>query len=190
MFTLLQRSFNRFCRNPLSESLLTGLFLLAACTGIFLGPAALLYLWHHNPQVPDSPLRAMLLTQRLQNTQRLPTAFWCGLILWVVALLPGLADPILGLSLWMIVVQPIWIILLFTDRFDLPLPLAAKATFNLFRDAPQKAWQLVLLGVFGFAGLLCFGIGILITLPVAVYAMQLLLDSSPTELASAVQRAY
>lgn len=190
MLYFLKRSFDRFCRNPLTETLLTGLFLLAACTGILLGPAALLYLWHHNPQVPNTPMRAMLLTQRLQNTQRLPSAFWCGLILWIVALLPGLANPILGLSLWMIVVQPIWIILLFADRFDLPLLLAAKATFNLFQDAPQKAWQLVLLGVFGFSGLLCFGIGILITLPVAVHAMMLLLDSSPTELASAVQRAY
>lgn len=192
MLKHLKQSFDYFSRMPLTESLLTGLFLLAACTGILLGPAAILYLWHHNPQAvcTPPPMRAVLLSQRLQNSQRLPTAFWCGLILWVMALLPGLANPVLGLSLWMIAVQPIWIILLFTDRFDLPLTLAAKATLNLFQDAPKTAWQLVLFGIFGFSGLLCFGIGILITLPIAVHAMLLLLDSSPTELASAVQRAY
>lgn len=189
MLTLLRRSFERFTRNPLAESLLTALFLLAACTGILLGPAALLYLWHHNPQAPETPLRAMLLTQRLQNTRRLPTAFWCGLILWVVALI-GLTDPELGLPLWMILVQPLWVMILLADRFDLPLPLTAKAAFNFFRDAPQKAWALVLLGLFGFAGALCFGIGIFITLPVAVRAMLLLLEESPRELAAAVQKAY
>lgn len=189
MLTLLHKSFCRFSRNPLAESLLTALFLLAACTGILLGPAALLYLWHHNPQLPDSPMRAVLLSQHLQNSRRLPTAFWCGLILWTIALI-GLTDPEVGLPLWTLLVQPVWVILLFADRFDLTLSLAAKAAFNLFRDAPQKAWALVLLGLFGFAGVLCFGIGILITLPVAVRAMQLLLESSPRELASAVQKAY
>lgn len=190
MIYLLQKSFRHFARNPITESLLTGLFLLAASTGILLGPAAVLYLWHHNPQAPDTPLRAILLSQRLQNTHRLPTAFWCGLIIWIFAILPGLAHPVLGLSLWMIAVQPIWMIMLLSDRFDLPLTLAGKAVIALVRTAPQKALQLLLLGILAFCGLLLFGIGIFITLPVAVRAMHLLLDSSPTELASAVQQAY
>lgn len=190
MLRLLQTSFRRFSLNPLGESLLTALFLLAACTGIFLGPAALLYLWHHNPQAPADPTRAVLLTQRLQNSQRLPAAFWCGLIIWILLLLPGLADLILGVPAGIFLVQPVWIILLFADRFDLPLPLAAKAAVNLFSDAPRKGWQLILLGLIGFSGLFCFGIGILITLPVAVHAMLLLLEHSPAELASAVQKAY
>lgn len=190
MTDLLRKSFRHFARNPIAESLLTGLFLLAACTGILLGPAAVLYLWHHNPQIPDTPMRAILLSQRLQNTHRLPAAFWCGLIIWIFAILPGLAHPVFGLSLWMIAVQPVWMVILLSDRFDLPLNLAGKTVFTLFQTAPRTALQLLLLGIIAFSGILLFGIGIFITLPVAVRAMHLLLDSSPTELASAVQQAY
>lgn len=190
MFSCLKDGFDIFRANPLGESLLALLFLLACATGILLGPAAVLYLWHFNPQAPEGPMRALLLTQRLQGAKRMPTSFWLGLGIWFVAVLPSLHHPLLGIPAWLLLSQPLWIALLLADRFDLTLPVALRAAFGFLLNAPRKAFPCVLFGLLAASGVCLFGIGVLITLPIALRATLRWLDGAPVELAAAVQRAY
>lgn len=190
MFDCLKEGFDRFRANPVGEALLAFLFLVACATGILLGPAAVLYLWHLNPQVPEGPLRALLLTQRLQGTRRMATAFWLGLGIWVVAVLPSLHHPLLGLPAWLLLTQPLWLAIVLTDRFDLSLPVAFRATLGFLIGSPAKALPCLLFGLLATSGVCLFGIGILITLPVALRATLRWLDTAPTELAAAIQKAY
>lgn len=190
MLPHLKDGFALFRANPVGESILAFLFLLACATGILLGPAAVLYLWHLNPQAPLGPMRPLLLTQRLQGTRRVATAFWIGLMIWVIALLPSLRHPLLGMPAWLLLTQPLWLALILADRFDLSLPVALRATLHFLLNAPSKALPCLLLGLLAHAGLFLFGIGILITLPIALRATLCWLDGAPAELSAAIQRAY
>jgi hypothetical protein len=49
---------------------------------------------------------------------------------------------------------------------------------------------MVLLGLIAFSGLFCFGIGIFVTFPIALFATLRLLEQSQRELTLAIQRAY
>lgn len=190
MIPCLKDGFTLFRANPVGESILAFLFLVACATGILLGPAAVLYLWHLNPQAPLGPMRALLLTQRLQGSRRVATAFWLGLAMWVIAVLPSLHHPLLGIPACVLLIQPLWLALVLADRFDLPLPVALRATLRLFLDAPGKALPCVGFGLLAASGSLAFGIGVLITLPIALRATLRWLDNAPTELSAAIQRAY
>lgn len=190
MMAHLCEAWERFCRNPLPEALLCALFLLASMTGILLGPAALCYLWHHNPQnAITSPATALLLSQRLNGNARMQTAFWLGLAIWVMALLPLFASSLFGLPIWFFAIQPLWLAIAIADRFDLPLALTLRATLAFIQLAPAKAFLCMGLGLLGFLGICCFGVGILITLPVATRALMTTLDTCALPLAAAVQRA-
>ena len=190
MMAHLREAWGRVCRNPLAEALLSALFLLASLTGILLGPAALCYLWHHNPQnaIP-TPASALLLSQRLQGSARMQTAFWLGLAIWVMALLPLFASTLFGLPIWFFAIQPLWLAIAIADRFDLPLALTLRATVAFIQIAPAKAFTCMGLGLLGFLGICCFGIGLFITLPVATRALMTTLDTCALSLAAAIQRA-
>lgn len=190
MITCLKDGFTLFRANPVGESLLAFLFLLACATGILLGPAAVLYLWHLSPQAPVGPMRTLLLTQRLQGTRRVATTFWIGLMIWIIAVLPSLRHPLLGVPAWFLLTQPLWLAILLTDRFDLSFPVALRATFHFLLNAPAKAFPCLILGLLAHAGIFLFGIGILITLPIALRATLHWLDGAPAELSVAIQRAY
>lgn len=190
MIPFLREAWLRFCRNPLAEALLTLLALLGFCTGLLTGLSAVAYLWHHNPQHDGpSPAAAIALTQHLQSAQRARSAFWLGLGLWILALLPVCARPVLGLPLFVFLMQPLWLALILADRFDIPAPLALRTLWHFTCLAPDKALCCALLGVLGAAGSLCFGIGFFITFPVATRATLTFLDACTLQLAAAVQRA-
>jgi hypothetical protein len=57
-------------------------------------------------------------------------------------------------------------------------------------DNPLLAAQMMLLGLIAFSGLFCFGIGIFVTFPIALFATLRLLEQSQRELTLAIQRAY
>lgn len=190
MIACLKDGFDYFRSNPVGEAILAFLFLVACATGILLGPAAVLYLWHLSPMAPVGPLRALYLTQRLQGTRRIATAFWLGLGIWIIAVLPSLHHPLLGFPVWLLLTQPLWLALVLTDRFDLPLPVALRATLEFLFSAPAKAVPCLLFGLLAFSGTCLFGIGVLITLPVALRAMLRWLDGASVELSAAVQKAY
>ena len=186
----LREAFDRFCRRPAEEACLAAFFLLAACTGILLGPAALAYFWHHNPaNLSPPPASTLLLMQRLQGAPRTATSFWIGFGIWLLAALPACAHPLLGLPLWMLLMQPLWLALLLTDRFDLSLPTALKATGCFLLGAPQQAFTLMLFGLLALSGIGLLGIGILITHPLFTRAQLTYLDTCTLELAAAIQRA-
>lgn len=190
MMLHLREAWERFCRDPLAEALLTALFLLASFTGILLGPAALCYLWHHNSQnAIRTSASVLLLTQRLQGSERMRTAFWLGLVIWVMALLPLFASSLFGLPVWFFAIQPLWLAIVIADRFDLPFALTLRATVAFIQLAPAKAFACMGLGLLGFLGVCCFGVGLLITLPVATRALMTTLDTCALSLAAAIQRA-
>ena len=178
-------------RDPLGEVLAAALFLLAAITGLFTGVGALMYLLHLAPKEGCDPITLQLqMMQRFRGTRRVSSAFWLGLLLWLIVVLPNLQNPIFGVPAAWLILQPVWLALLMADRYDLTLPIALKATYHFTMLSPAAAIQLYLLGLLAFAGLFCFGIGILITLPIALYAILRMMESVDRDLSIAVQRAY
>lgn len=191
MLTFLHEGLMRFLRNPLGEIVAAALFLLAALTGFLLGVASLLYLSHLTPKQSDDPMQArMQFLQQLQGTRRTATAFWLGLFIWGIAILPNLQSLVLGIPLAWFLMQPLWCALLMTYRYDLALPIALKSVFYLTTQTPAVALRLYALGLLAFSGLICFGFGIFLTLPIALYATLRVLDTAHPELTSAIQRAY
>ena len=190
MQRLLRDSFDRFSRDPVGEMFLTLLFLLGAVTGFLFGPAALLYLWHHSPQRPPASTNAvMLMIQRLQSGRRLPAALGLGFCIWLMALVPALVSPILGLPLWVFLVQPLWLMLVLADCFDLTFGVACRTFFYFLVSYPKAASLALLLAFLGFAGMLLFGVGLLVTFPIFTRALLAFLSQYSRQLAAAVQRA-
>lgn len=192
----LRNGWDFFRANPAGEAVLAALFLLASLTGILLGPAALLYLWHLTPKDAD-PLAQnpvignLLLFQRLQGTRRMAAAFWLGLVVWALTVLPGFHHTlVLGIPAGLLLAQFAWVAILFADRFDLPLGVACRAALRLLLDAPATALACVALGLLAWVGVFAFGIGVLITLPVALRALAVRFAANERELAAAVQGAY
>lgn len=191
MLRTLQEGFERFLRNPLGEAVAAALFLLAATTGILLGGAALLYLSHLMPKKIDHPMMAqMQLLQQIQGVHRTTAAFWIGLFIWIIVLLPSFQSPFLGIPIGWILLQPLWCALLLTHRYDLPCAVALKSVYQLTLQSPAMAFRLYALGLLAFSGLFLFGVGIFITLPIALFATLRQLDDNHRELTSAIQRAY
>ena len=196
----LREGWRFFCANPIREAALALLFFLVGLTGLFLGPAANLWLWHLDPDKPtepfgDTPLGPlvgqMALAQRLQAPHRLPTCFWLGLLLWAVALLPAAHATLLGLiPLGLLLIQPVWLALVLADRFALPFGVACRATCRFVVDAPGRALTAMAFGLVGGLGAALFFVGLFITLPVANRALLLWLGRCHADLAAAVQKAY
>ncbi|MBQ9693660.1 MAG: hypothetical protein IJV69_02775 [Kiritimatiellae bacterium] len=191
MIAALQEGVRHFLRNPLQEALAAAFFLIAAITGLFLGVGALIYFVHLMPKSGLDPVTLqMQMLQRFRGTRRVNTAFWLGIIIWLIAVLPNTQNLFLGLPIAWLLIQPFWFALLITDHYDLSLPVALKATYTFTLDNPLLALQFVALGLLAFSGLLCFGIGIFVTLPIALVATLHLLASVQRELSLAIQRAY
>ncbi len=192
----LRDGWERFRANPAGEAVAAALFLLASLTGILFGPAALIYLWRLAPKGRDPfaevPFASnLLLLQRLQGTRRVSTAFWLGLGIWAFTVLPFFHHVLLlGIPLGVVLAQPLWLALAVADRFDLPLGVACRAVFRLLADAPGRAFPCLAFGLLAWAGILLFGIGILLTTPIALRALLRYLEGCERELAAAVQGAY
>lgn len=190
MLRTLQEGLERFLRNPLGEAIAAALFLLASATGILLGGAALLYLSWLSPKHDNPMMAQMQLMQQLQGVHRMKAAFWIGLVIWIIVILPSFQSPFFGIPIGWIVLQPLWCALLLTHRYDLPCGVALKSVYQLTLQSPAVAFRLYALGLLAFSGLFCFGVGIFITLPIALFATLRQLDDSHRELTSAIQRAY
>lgn len=197
----LREGWRFFCANPVREAALALLFFLGGLTGLFLGPAANLWLWHLEPNKPEETLLGdtllgplvgqMALAQRLQVPHRLATCFWLGLLLWCVALIPAAHATLLGfIPVGLLLIQPLWLALVLADRFALPFGVACRATCNFIADAPGRAFGAMALGLAGGLGALLFFVGLFITLPVANRALLLWLSRCHADLAAAIQRAY
>lgn len=191
MFSALQDGYRHFMRNPLGEIIAAALFIVAAITGLFTGIGALMYILHLVPKHGCDPIALQLqIMQRFRGTRRASSAFWLGLILWVIVVLPNLQNPIFGIPTSWLILQPIWLSLLIADHYDLALPVALKATYHFTLNTPKIAFQLYALGLLAFCGLFCFGIGIFITLPIALFATLRMMEFAERDLAIAVQRSY
>lgn len=191
MLSHLQAGFQRFLRNPIGEVLAAALFLLAAVSGIFLGVGAILYLFHLSPNNNShSPLAQLQIAQQLQGIHRTTTAFWLGIFLWIIAIFPSFQNLIFGIPFSWLLMQPLWCALLVSNRYDLSLSIALKTILHFTFDTPGAACRLYALGLLAFSGLFCFGIGIFITLPIAIEASLRQMELMHRELTAAIQRAY
>lgn len=192
----LRDGWERFRANPVGEAVAAALFLLASLTGILLGPAALVYLFRLAPKegVPfaESSFAAnLLLMQRLQGSRRVPTAFWLGLGIWALTVLPVFHHVLVfGIPAGVVLAQPLWLGVVLADRFDLPPAIACRATLRLIAVFPGKALPCLAFGLLAWAGILLFGIGILLTMPIMFRALLRYLETCERELAAAVQGAY
>lgn len=190
----LRMGWARFCLAPLQFALATLLFLLLALTAILTGPAALLWMWYVSPERPVGPLGnlvgGMTLLNRLHGTNRIPAAFWLGLVIWVFGLLPGFHHALLGIiPLCVLLVQPLWLALVFVDRYNLRLSVALKSVTLLCLNVPSVALPAMAFGLLGWSGALLFGVGILITLPIAIHAQLRWLQDRYIFLVAAIQKA-
>lgn len=188
----LSRAWETFRSNPLGEALAALFFLIGTATGLLTGVSALLYTaWLRvAPASAPGPVRLMLLPGQIQGRFRVATAFWLGLILFILFLIPSLMHPLLGFPAWYVVGQPLWIALILTALYDLPFGVALRAVVNLAFAAPGPTLVLIGLGLLAFAGVAFFGIGLFVTVPLAFRAALLYLDDLRTEISAAIQKAY
>lgn len=187
-----------FCANPVAEAIFAALFFLAGLTGILLGPAAVMWLWHLNPSraganplagTPFAPVfDQAFLAQRLQGP-RLAAAFWLGLTLWAVTFFFAAVSLFGLIPLGLLLAQPVWLALVLADRFGLPFAVACRVTLRFVRNAPARALAAMAFGLIGCAGAALAGIGLFITLPVANRALLLWLGRCHADLAAAVQES-
>lgn len=187
-----------FCANPVAEAIFAALFFLAGLTGILLGPAAVMWLWHLNPSragvnplagTPFAPVfDQAFLAQRLQGP-RLAAAFWLGLTLWAVTFFFAAVSLFGLIPLGLLLAQPVWLALVLADRFGLPFAVACRVTLRFVRNAPARALAAMGFGLIGCAGAALAGIGLFITLPVANRALLLWLGRCHADLAAAVQES-
>lgn len=187
-----------FCANPVAEAIFAALFFLAGLTGILLGPAAVMWLWHLNPSraganplagTPFAPVfDQAFLAQRLQGP-RLAAAFWLGLTLWAVSFFFAAVSLFGLIPLGLLLAQPVWLALVLADRFGLPFAVACRVTLRFVRNAPARALAAMGFGLIGCAGAALAGVGLFITLPVANRALLLWLGRCHADLAAAVQES-
>lgn len=187
-----------FCANPVAEVIFAALFFLAGLTGILLGPAAVMWLWHLNPSraganplagTPFAPVfDQAFLAQRLQGP-RLAAAFWLGLTLWAVTFFFAAVSLFGLIPLGLLLAQPVWLALVLADRFGLPFAVACRVTLRFVRNAPARALAAMGFGLIGCAGAALAGVGLFITLPVANRALLLWLGRCHADLAAAVQES-
>ena len=187
-----------FCANPVAEAIFAALFFLAGFTGILLGPAAVMWLWHLNPSraganplagTPFAPVfDQAFLAQRLQGP-RLAAAFWLGLTLWAVTFFFAAVSLFGLIPLGLLLAQPVWLALVLADRFGLPFAVACRVTLRFVRNAPARALAAMGFGLIGCAGAALAGVGLFITLPVANRALLLWLGRCHADLAAAVQES-
>lgn len=187
-----------FCANPVAEAIFAALFFLAGLTGILLGPAAVMWLWHLNPSraganplagTPFAPVfDQAFLAQRLQGP-RLAAAFWLGLTLWAVTFFFAAVSLFGLIPLGLLLAQPVWLALVLADRFGLPFAVACRVTLRFVRNAPARALGAMAFGLIGCAGAALAGVGLFITLPVANRALLLWLGRCHADLAAAVQES-
>lgn len=187
-----------FCANPVAEAIFAALFFLAGLTGILLGPAAVMWLWHLNPSragvnplagTPFAPVfDQAFLAQRLQGP-RLAAAFWLGLTLWAVTFFFAAVSLFGLIPLGLLLAQPVWLALVLADRFGLPFAVACRVTLRFVRNAPARALAAMGFGLIGCAGAALAGVGLFITLPVANRALLLWLGRCHADLAAAVQES-
>lgn len=187
-----------FCANPVAEAIFAALFFLAGLTGILLGPAAVIWLWHLNPSraganplagTPFAPVfDQAFLAQRLQGP-RLAAAFWLGLTLWAVTFFFAAVSLFGLIPLGLLLAQPVWLALVLADRFGLPFAVACRVTLRFVRNAPARALAAMGFGLIGCAGAALAGVGLFITLPVANRALLLWLGRCHADLAAAVQES-
>lgn len=191
MFLFLREGIERFFRNPFGEALIALLFLFAACTGLLLGVGSILYISHLTTERTNDPLLArMQMMQSLQNPQRTSTAFWLGILIWFIAILPNFQNLLFGIPVAWLIIQPFWCALLIANRYGLSVLIALRTVWFLTLHAPAVALPLYALGLLAFSGLLVFGIGICATLPIALFATLRVLETSRLEVTAAIQRAY
>lgn len=187
-----------FCANPVAEAIFAALFFLAGLTGILLGPAAVMWLWHLNPSraganplagTPFAPVfDQAFLAQRLQGP-RLAAAFWLGLTLWAVTFFFAAVSLFGLIPLGLLLAQPVWLALVLADRFGLPFAVACRVTLRFVRNAPARALAAMGFGLIGCAGAALAGVGLFITLPVANRALLLWLGRCHADLAAAIQES-
>ena len=187
-----------FCANPVAEAIFAALFFLAGLTGILLGPAAVMWLWHLNPSraganplagTPFAPVfDQAFLAQRLQGP-RLAAAFWLGLTLWAVTFFFAAVSLFGLIPLGLLLAQPVWLAIVLADRFGLPFAVACRVTLRFVRNAPARALAAMGFGLIGCAGAALAGVGLFIPLPVANRALLLWLGRCHADLAAAVQES-
>lgn len=187
-----------FCANPVSEALYSVLFFVAGLTGLFLGPAAIMWLWHLNPDrdgvnpLSGTPFASLLnpalLTQRFLGP-RLASTFWLGLLVWAVMLFLATFHLFEFIPLGMLLVQPIWLTLVLADRFGLSFGVACRVTLRFFFKAPARALMAMTFGFIACSGVVLAFIGLFVTLPLANRALLRWLDRCHADLAAAVQES-
>lgn len=188
----LSRSWEIFRANPLGEAMAALFFLLGTATGLLTGFSAVFYTaWlRASAQPVPAPIRLMMIPAQLQGRFRMATAFWLGLTLFILYLLPSLMHPLLGFPAWYVIGQPLWLALILTALYDLPLGVTLRTIAALAIDAPGTALTLFALGLLAFVGIAAFGVGLFVTVPLAFRAALLYLGDTRPEVTAAMQKAY
>lgn len=187
----LKEGVQRFVRNPLGEVVVALFFLLAVVTGIFAGIGSLLYLRRLRDDAPTAGMGGLLLLlQQSQDAKGIRASFWLGVLVWIFLFFPSFSCLFAYIPLGWLLASPCCLALALIERYELSFTIALKAVWFFLVGAPLHALMSFALILLAFSGVLLGGIGVLFSLPVALYALLRHLDSCSTPLAVAIQKAY
>lgn len=190
MLVALRDGYHHFMRDPLRVAIATLLFLLTVSTGFLAGIGALIYIQYLKPDA-NLPFQLRIF-QHVRSMPRLTSAFLLGLSIWAICcFIPFLQSYLIfGIPAAWIITQPLWFALLLADSYDLAPKIALKATCKFTCTYPLRAVKVYALGLLAFSGLLIFGLGVLFTLPVALFATLQLMNTMQQEFSLSIQQAY
>lgn len=216
IFSIFKSSFLEFKNAPVKYLIVTLLFLLGSATCILTGVSVIAYLWFlsrstQNQQHPFSPfqntqykplLDTLSFSSRLAGRNRLTSLTTLGLFVWSLFIIRafGFEARLFGTPLFWYFCQPLFLVMMIADAYDLNLKIAIRTAILFVRHSPASAFVIIALNFLTYAGswlaLLPFAFAeyfsllFLVTLPLFLRTSLLYMQQCSKSLHSAIQKAY
>lgn len=216
---VLKLSLIEFKAAPLKHIFATLFFFLGAMTGLFTGVATIAFMWflsrpisskttqpHFTPFINTRQQRllsVMQFSQHLAGKNRIVSLSIYGFGLWIFIFITafGFNACFFGTPLYWYFCQPIFLMMMIADAYDVDIKIATKATYHLCRIAPMTIAILVLLNFSSFMGIWLsyiplggleryLSLLILVTVPILLRASLAYFHQSASLLNNAIQKAY
>lgn len=205
LLPLLKKSLQAFKQSPLEMIFATVALVGATFTALFAGIALLIYLWFLSQAIQYNPQNIMLQRMKLmlqfQGLHRLRSLTLIGFLLWfgVMFMVSSESDFIFGFSPFWFLMQPLLLVALIANRYDLPVRLSFHVAGYFILSAPAQALQIMCTALLGLSGIWCgrifddasfLSILFFVTLPIAMTTAIQLFEAANETLAHAIQKAY
>lgn len=216
---MLNLSIAEFKAAPFKHIVVTLFFFLGVMTGLFAGITIMAYFWflskpvstrtnilHFEPfmnaQHPRL-LRAMQFSMHFSGHHRTMVLSLLGFLLWILITLTsfGFHELFLGTPICWYFCQPILLLMMIVDAYDVELKIASKALWHLVSHKPIIPFSLMAISFCSFSGIWIsyiplggveryFSFLILVTLPIMLRTSLMLFRQFASVLNDAIQKAY